>query len=170
MADKEVVTKEILEHRGIFNLSDLYTYAHNWLRDENYGVTEDKYNEKILGNGSKDIDIEWTTWKKWSDYIAIELKIKFEIRGASEVEVEIDGVKQKAYKGNIRVETKGNLVRDPESKYDTSPWWRTVRDIYNKFIIPAKIDAMQDKVREEVFKFKDNIKAFLDLVGKRTRA
>lgn len=169
MADKEQVTKETVEHRGVYNLSDVYSYSHGWLKDENYGVTEDKYSEKILANGSKDIDIEWTAYKKWSDYLAIEHKIKFEIRGMTDVEVEIDGTKQKSNKGNIKVEIKGMLIRDPESKFDTSPFWRAIRDTYNKFIIPARIDAMQDKVRDEVLKFKDSIKAFLDLEGRRIR-
>lgn len=169
MVDREQVTKETAEVKGIFNLPDTYTFAHNWLRDENYGVTEDKYSEKVLANGARDIDIEWTAWKKWSDYLAIELKIKFEIRGAAEVEIEVDGIKQKSYKGNIKTEVKGNLVRDPESKFDTGPFYRFLRDAYNKYIIPARIDAMQDKVREEVLKFKDSIKAFLDMTAKRNR-
>ena len=62
---------------------------------------------------------------------------------------------------------KGVLVRDPDSAWDAKPFYKFIRDVYNKYIIPGRVDVMEDKVRSDVKDFKEQIKAFLELSGKR---
>ena len=101
MADKEQIIKEKVAHSGIFTFSDLYSYMHDWLKEEEgYGVIEERYSEKVSG-ASREIDVEWSAAKRISDYFKIELKIEFEVNGLTDVEVEIDGVKKKSQKGKI---------------------------------------------------------------------
>ncbi len=166
MADKEQVIKEQLEHNGIWSFSEFYSYAHSWFKNEGYGVMEDKYNEKVSGD-SRDIAIEWIISKGISDYFKVEIKIRFDITGLKDVEAEIDGKKKKTNKGRIWLEIKGYLVKDPGSKWDVTAGWRFMRDFYNKYIIPARVDDMQNKVRSDVREFKDSLKAYLELLGKR---
>ena len=166
MADKEEVIKERIEHSGIFDFSAFYSYVHEWFKEENYGVVEEKYNEKISGN-TRDIKFEWLATKKISDYFKSETKLRFDITGLTDVEVEIDGTKKKTNKGRIWLEIKGNIIRDPESKWDVSPFFRFLRDFYNKYIIPARVDKITDRIKDDVRDFKDDLKAYLDLTGKR---
>ncbi len=166
MAEKEQVLKEKVTYSGVFDFKGFYACAHKWLKDENYVVVEDKYNEKVSGN-AKDILIEWTASKKLSDYFKLEFKIKFDIMELSEVELETDGKKKKANKGKVEVEIKGNLIRDPESKWEEAPVWRFLRDTYNKYVIPKRVEDMQDRVDTDVKAFKDELKAYLELLGKR---
>ena len=167
MAEKELIIREKMDHSGIFNFSDVYTYAYRWLNDEEkYGVTEEKYSEKVSG-GAREITIEWVAIKKMSDYYKIELKIKFEITGLTDVEVEIEGKKQKMNKGKVAIDIKGNLIIDPDSKWDTTAFTRFMRDFYDKYIIPRRIDNMKDLVFAKVADFKDSIKSILELTGKR---
>src|SRR5438093_76771 len=105
MAEKNLQVKEKIEHSGIFNFADLYGFTYGWLKDHNYGVSEDKYGEKISGN-NKDIDVDWKATRKISDYFKIEHAIKFEVKGLSDVEVEIEGKKQKTNKGKVTIELK----------------------------------------------------------------
>ncbi len=167
MAEKDRIIKEKVEHFGLFDFKGFYGYAHSWLDDEEgYGVTEEKYSEKVSGN-SRDITIEWKATKKLSDYFKIEIKIEFEVKDLTDVEVEIDGKKRKMNKGKVKVEITGNLVKDPESKWDTSPGTRFLRDIYNKYIVPKRIESMEERVESNVKDFKEELKAFLELTGKR---
>lgn len=167
MADKDLVLKEKVEGSGLFDFPALYKFAYSWLREqEGYGVVEEKYAENITG-GSRNIDIEWTATKGFGDYFKIQIKLKWEVKGMSEVEVEVDKVKKKMNKGKVTIEFKGELVRDPESKWETTPFYRFLRETYNKYIIPSKIDDMRLKVMSEVRTLKDEIKALLDLSGKR---
>lgn len=166
MAEKEQVIKEKLEHSGLFDFKSFYSYGHSWLSEENYDVVEDKYNEKVSGN-SREITIEWAASKKLSDYFKHEIKIKFEIKELVEVEVEIDKKKKKMNKGKISVEFKGNLIRDPESKWDSTPFYRFIRDVYNKYVVPARVDSSAGKLTSDVIKLKEEMKAFLELIGRR---
>ncbi|MBX4196067.1 hypothetical protein KW805_00575 [Candidatus Pacearchaeota archaeon] len=167
MAEKELILKEKVENSGLFDFAALYGFAHSWLKDqENYGVVEEKYSEKVSGN-SRDIDIEWKATKGLSDYFRVELSVKYEVRGLTDVEVEMEGSKKKMNRGKVSVEIKGTLIRDPDSKWENSPINKLMRDIYNKYIIPSRVKDMKDIVRGDVMGFKDNLKAFLDLTGKR---
>jgi hypothetical protein len=166
MSEKDEIIKEKLDFNGLFKFADLYEQAHTWFNEESYGVVEDKYAEKISGN-TKEIDVEWKCTKQISDYFKIDTKVKFEVKNLVDVEVEIDGKKKKMQQGKVKIEIKGNLIKDVQSNWDTSPYWRFMRDVYNKYIVPQRVDSMEDKVKSDVKEFKDEMKEYLDLTGKR---
>jgi len=166
MADKDLVLREKVEHTGLFDFKGLYTYAHSWFKEERYGVDEEKYAEKVKGN-KRDIDIEWKVTKDVSDYFKIEYKVKFRIAELTDVEVEIDGEKKKMNQGNIEIDIKGALIRDPTSKWDATPFYRFIREVYNKYVIPARVDQTKDILKDDMIKFKDDIKAYMELLGRR---
>ena len=167
MAEKQQAIKEKIEFSGLFDFKALYSFAHSWFKEGRYGVTEEKYSEKVTKENKKDIEIEWLASKDISDYFKVENKIKFEISGLSEVEAEIDGKRKKMNEGRISIEITGTLIKDKDSKWDTSPMYRFMRDVYNKFIIPFRINELKGELTNDVISFKEEIKAFLDLTGKR---
>ena len=167
MVEKDQIIKEKLDHSGIFNFAEFYTFAHTWLKDNLYGVNEERYSEKVSG-AARDISFEWKASKKVSDYFKIEHTIRFEITGLSEVEVEIDGKKKRTNKGKIAMEIKGVLIKDPKNTWDeTKPFFKFLRESYDKYIIPSRIEAMENKIETDVRAFKDEVKAYLELTGKR---
>ena len=166
MTERDLLIKEKVENRGIFDFKGLYRFAHNWFKDEGYGVDEDEYVEKVSGN-SRDIDIKWKATKKLSDYFKVEHLIKFKIEKLTDVEVEIDGEKKQTNKGKVEVEIKSSLVSDPESKWDKSPTQRFLRDVYSKYIIPTRVDNVKNEVIGDAQKFKEELKSCLELMGKR---
>ncbi len=166
MAEKFILVKEVLEHSGIYGFSELYEYLYRWFKEESYGVIEEKYNEKVSGT-TRDISVEWKCTKGLSDYFKMEIFVKIEAGGISDVEVEIDGKKKKMNKGRLRIEFKGTLIRDPDSKWDASPFYTFLRQAYNKYIIPGHVETQEDKVKEDVRDVKESLKSFLELQGRR---
>lgn len=166
MAERDQIAKEKVEYSGLMDFPAIYSFAHSWFKQEGYGVNEDKYSEKVSGE-KRDINIEWKATKKISDYFKVEFKVGFEISDLTEVQVEIDGQKKKMNKGKIVVEITGTLVKDHESKWESSPFQRFWRDVYNKFIIPGRISAVEGMVAGKLVDFKDQIKNLLELIGKR---
>ncbi len=166
MADKDKVIKEKVDHSGIFDFPSLYSYAHDWLNEEGYGVVEEKYSEKVSGTG-REINIEWKASKKITDYFKIEMDIEFEIKEMTDVEAEIDGKKKKMNKGKLSLELTGNLIKDHESKWEGSPLNTFLRGIYNKYIIPSKVKSIESKIENDVKELKEQIKSFLSLTAKR---
>lgn len=166
MAEKDQVVKEKVDHSGIFDFPAFYSFAHGWLRDEGYGVVEEKYSEKVSDKG-RDINIEWKASKQINDYFKVDIGIKFEVKGLVEVEAEIDGKKKKMNKGSIMAELKGTLVRDPDSSWEETPFSRFIHGIYTKYVIPGRVDAMQGRVFGDVTDLKEEMKSFLSLTAKR---
>ncbi len=166
MADRENVVKEKIDHSGIFDFKAVYSFAHSWLKDEDYGVVEDKYSEKISGN-SRDIGIEWSVKKEINEYLRMDWAIEFEVKGLTDVEVEIDGERKRMNKGKISITIKSAIVTDAENKWEANPFYKMLRDFYDKFIIPHRIKKTKDKIEEDVKSFKEEIKALLELSGRR---
>lgn len=166
MAERDMLLKEKVDHTGLFDFKGFYKFAHRWFNDEGYGVVEEKYSEKVSGN-ARDLVIEWKASKPLSDYFKIEHKIKFTIEKMSDVEVEIDGEQKQMNKGSVEMEIKANLVTDPNSKWDKTPFYRFLRDLYSKYIIPSRVDALENKVKGDAQTFKEELKGYLEIYGRR---
>jgi len=168
MVDKKQVIKEKVDYQGVFNFKDFYKYAHQFFKNENYdAVIEEKYEEKLASPDERNIKIEWNAQKSISDYFKIRIDAKFEITNMINVEVEIDGKRKKMNKGGISVDIKGTLIRDPESKWEVTPFYKFIREIYDKYIIPTRIAQQEEKVSSDVIAFKEHLKSFLEIYGKR---
>jgi len=167
MSEKDQIIKEKLDHAGIFNFAELYTYMHVWLDDNLYGVNEEKYSEKLSG-AAREISFSWKATKQISDYFKIEHTIKVGVKGLTEVEVEIDGKKKKMNRGKISIDISGVLIKDPKSAWDeSSALYKFLREVYDKYVIPQRISDIEDKIVGDVRAFKEEIKAYLELTGKR---
>ncbi len=167
MADKELLIKETVEHTGVFSFSGLYSFIHSWLKDqEGYGVVEGKYVEKVSGN-TKEINVDWTASKVMGDYFKVELGITLKASDLTDVEVESDGKKKRMNKGKVSVDIKGTLIKDYKSQWEEKPMNKFLRDVYNKYIIPQRIDGMEGKVMGDVKGLKEKVKNYLELSGKR---
>lgn len=166
MAQKDQIIREKMSHSGVFSFGTFYGFMHGWLKEEGYGVTEEKYGEKI-GGDSRDISAEWKATKDLTEYFRIELKIKMEVKGLTDVEVEIDGQKKQMQRGSVELDMQGFLIRDPSSEWDKKPGLRFLRDVYNKYIIPKRFEDMKEMTDKVIKDLKEELKAFLELSGRR---
>jgi hypothetical protein len=166
MADKDVIISEKVQNVGIFNFKDMYAYAFSWFQEEEYGLVEEKYKEKVAGD-TREIEIVWNAEKKISDYFKIQIKIEYLLVQLKDIEVEIDGKKSKTNKGELEMKIKGVLIKDPNSSWDASPLTVFLRDIYSKYVVPGRIEAMEDKVFEDVQDLRDQMKEFFELSSSR---
>ena len=101
------------------------------------------------------------------DYFVKELRFKFEIKDLTEVEVEMDGKKKKMNKGKVTIEIKGTLIKDPDSKWEISSYYRFWRDVYNKYIFLKELTAWKEQISGDVIGLKEELKAYLELSGRR---
>lgn len=167
MAEKETVFSSKIKYNGILSFKDFYKFCFDWLEEETgLDMEESVYNEKISGS-SKEVRVEWKGKDKMTDYFRFDIKVEFLVLGLSEVEVEHEGTKIKTNKGSVEVKVKGILVRDYDGKYETSAFNKTLRAIYEKWVIPSRIDEYEGKIAGACDEFLGQAKAYLDLEGKR---
>lgn len=167
MAEKEQVFSSKIKYDGVFNFGDFYKFCYDWLVDETgLNMSEAKYVEKISGD-SKNLDIEWEGFRKLTDYFKFEVKIAFKIIRLEKTEITQGGVKIKTNKGNVELKAKGTLVRDYAGKFETSGTNKFLRSIYEKWVIPSRVDEYEMYVISKCDEFLNEAKAWLDLEGKK---
>ncbi len=156
-----------MKYRGIFSFKDFYKFCYDWLTEETgLDISEDKYSEKLTGN-SKDLDIKWTGERKVTDYFKFEIKVVFEIRNLTEVEIEQGGAKVKTNQGEIKAKVSGTLIRDYDGKFEKDAFRKFLRSIYEKWIIKSRVDQFEEKLFGDCDEFLAQAKAYLALEGKR---
>jgi hypothetical protein len=167
MAEKDKIFSTTTKYVGIFNLSNLYKFCYDWLSEEtDLIVAEKKYTEKLKGT-DKDVEIEWEGTRKVNDYFKRQVDVKFTIKGLKKVDVNKGGKTVSTNEGEVKMEVKGILVRDYDSKFEVSPFYKFLRATYDKWIIPSTVEALKDKLAEDCVEFLEQTKAYLDLEGKK---
>ncbi len=164
MAETDTILTQKVKRSGVFDFKDLYQMVYRWYVDEGYDVEEEKYQENVSGD-AKDIEIEWGTEKKISDYFKIKMKLTWRIIRMTDVEVDRGGRKEKMNKGNFEIKIRGDLVRDWDSKWDKSWMTKFFRGIYDKYIIWGNRKQYEGKVASDVDDITEQIKAFLTISG-----
>ncbi|MDD5012437.1 MAG: hypothetical protein PHQ66_02215 [Candidatus Nanoarchaeia archaeon] len=167
MAEKDKVFSSKIKYGGVVNFADFYKFCYQWLKEEmGLAVSEDKYSEKLSGD-SKNIDVEWTGTREMTDYFKFEAKVSFKVIGLTNIEVTQDGKKVKTNKGSVEVSIKGTLVKDYKGKFEKSAFQKFMRGVYEKMVIPSRVNEYQGKVNGDCEEFLGQAKAYLDLEGKK---
>ncbi len=167
MPEVDKIYSSKVKYNGVFNFSDFYRFCYGWMKDEmGFDVAEDQYSEKIKGD-SKDIEFKWKGSKNVTDYFKFEVNAEFRILGLKRVEVVQNNVKVKTNEGNVEVKCSGNLIKDYDAKFERNAFQKVLRGIYEKWIIQSKINEYKDKLASSCDEFLAQIKAYLDLEGKK---
>ena len=168
MAEKEIICSSSMQSTGFFQFSDFYKFCYDWLIEETELeiFSEDKYKEKLIGD-AKDIEIKWTGIREVTDYFKFQVEVKFDVKGLKNVEVTQEGKKVKMNQGRVKVEVKGILVRDYKGKFETNAFYKFWRGIYEKWVIPSRIEQFEARLAGDCNEFLNQAKAYLDLEGKK---
>ena len=162
MAQKDFVASAIkVKQRGIFDLDELYLLLYKWFELYGYDFQEEEYRD-IEKEGKKNLEIRWYAEKKIDDYIKFVMKISMMIVGLEEVELEEEGIKRKSKKGTIEIRFDAYLLKDYEDRWQGSAI-KFLREVYDKFIIKGRIESLEEELHDNLYKFIDELKAFLNM-------
>ncbi len=166
MPEKDTIFSSKVKYGGIFLFKDFYRFCYDWLTDETgLYISEDGYTEKLSGD-SKNLDIKWTGTRKVTDYFKFEIKIAFRILELTNVEINQNNTKIKTNKGGVEIRIKGTLVKDYQGKFEINAFQKFLRAIYEKWVIPSRIEEFEEKLIGDCDEFLSQAKAYLDLEGK----
>ncbi|MBI3623645.1 hypothetical protein HY212_06230 [Candidatus Pacearchaeota archaeon] len=165
--NEETVFSSRIRYSGIFTFKDFYQFCYDWLVEESeLEIKETKYSEKLVGE-SKNIEVEWEGTKKITDYFKFKVKVAFKVEGLTKIEMNQEGTKTSTNKGKIDIGIKGILIRDYEGKFEKSAFNKFWRDVYEKWVIPSRIEDLQGKLAGYCDEFLAQAKAWLDLEGRK---
>lgn len=162
MAIKHKVSEGIVKSTSLFDFKETYKFIFAFLSDYGYDVKEKSYSEKIKPEG-KEIEIKWDAGKNITDYFKFVVEIDWLIVGMAAVELQKEKIKIKLNRGDIRIRVRGFLERDYERKWETTPFLRFIRDVYDKYIIKNRIGELETMIREETDELIAQLKSYLAL-------
>ena len=156
------VAKMKTKGKGVFDMGELYQNMKFWLDFQGYGdhektFKEEKYVERIKGD-SKQIEIRWRAEKEVNEYVSYVINVSFFILGLKSAEIEKDGKKIGTQKGEVEMRFGADVILDRKGTWN--PFFRS---IYNKFIIPERIDAHKTELYDKVYTFYNEVKSYLDI-------
>lgn len=165
--EKDTIFSSKINYTGLFVFRDFYRFCYDWLTEEwGLDIAEEQYIEKIQGT-SKEIEFKWVGEKVVSDYFKFDVSIGFKIKGMQDVEVTQDKLKKKMNKAGVEIKISSSIIKDYQGNFETSVFKRFLRGIYEKWVISSRIGQYGDQLVEKSDEFLSQIKAYLDLEGKR---
>ncbi len=167
MVEKEQIFVSQVKSTGLFNFKQYYKFCYEWLTDETeLDVAEKKYKEKLAGD-TKTIEVKWEGVKKVTDYFQYIVKATFFLTDIKKVEVQKGNIKTLMDKGAVKLTVKGILARDYMGNFEGSAFRRFMRSVYDRWVIPSRIEQLEDKLAGKCDEFLNQAKAYLDLEGKK---
>lgn len=124
-----------IERDGIFDMKRLYKQMRDWFEENNYIYMEKENTTNVKDKGTE-IKLTMTGERKVTDYFKFEIEAKFLIVETQKVKVkdkELD-------KGKMIVFVKPIIYFDYRNIWSKNKFSKTLRYIYNNFIIKKKID------------------------------
>lgn len=170
MAERKIIVDKLrLTYEGLFSVSELFKLIDIYFREKGYDKRERLNHEKVTPEG-KLIILEIQPWKKYTDYVKSEIKIRIVMSNIKEVEVEREGVKIKLNQGKVQIVFDGHLTTDYENRWESKPFFYFLRTIFDKYIYRIYTDKYEGHVIEDVNQIHDRIKGFLNLYRYTTEA
>lgn len=147
-----------LVFKDVFSLEYLYKLIHEWLLEYEYAPSDDSefgevyYLQRENPKTGRNISIRWRLSRPakedTSGLFRYDIDIDFTILGIKQVEVPHKGKKLVMDKGEIEIQCRGNLVMDPEGKWEKNAFLKP----FKKFIIYKFLKKRYDRHRFEVYK------------------
>lgn len=166
--EQDKVFSNSVKYSGILPFKKFYAFCYEWLTEQTgLIVVERQYEESVKGD-KKDIKFKWECFRKLTDYFKFDAEIDMSSYGWEKVKMSKNGETIETDRiGTMTFKVDGILTRDYESKFETSALSKTMRAIYEKWIIPSRVDEFQTRVIQGCDGFLGQVKAYMDLEGRK---
>ena len=150
--DKAVPTPaSYIRYKGVWDMQDLYESMVGWFRERKYKFHEKIYKHKHPSPFGVERQYMWFAERKEGDYEQVQYNIYMHTYDAHDIGVVMpDGSKKEYTKGRLWIELKVSFHFDWEKRWDSTSFYRTLKDFYNRYIIRKKyMEGYGPKFRDE---------------------
>lgn len=157
-----VIQNQIIKHRGLFNFDTLLEGAPDWMGKHNYDFFQKAHSQKKKPGGGY-LEATWVAERKVTEYVKFEISVDFWIRDISDVAVEKAGKTVKMSKGNVEITFSSKMVKDYDKRFSDVPgsFSHFLKEMYERYVIKAKLEALEDKLLFETQDLIEHMKKFL---------
>ncbi len=127
-----------IRHIGMADVSKILKDVYTLLEKNDYKPKEGSFKQKSSGPGEWYIEVEHSGEKKVSPYIVYRVTVNYFFMDTKDVEVKKEGKTLKVQKTRCIIKIYGEVVTDPEDKFNTK-LTKFLRHIYDKYIIKNQL-------------------------------
>lgn len=167
MVEKNRVIQKQFAYQGLFVYRELFRLLDFWMRDKFYDKKEKGNAEYRYPDSTKQISILFEPWKKVTDYYKIGLRIEVLVKGMREVEVELDGKKQRLNQGLIEVTLTGFLVHDYENRMEKRATLLFLRDLFGRYTYAHVTKKYTEMVVDDLTDLENTLRSYLNTFTKK---
>ncbi|MAG39296.1 hypothetical protein CMO90_04390 [Candidatus Woesearchaeota archaeon] len=157
-----IIDGKKLEYEGLFEPKELYTVIDQEMQQHGFDKNEVLNSEHVYQN-SKQLEMVLRPYKKLSDYVKVEIKIKITAKNLKNVEIKKKGLTKKFYKGNIEIIFTSYLITDYENSWEMKPFYYFMRMIMDKFIYKNYIDEAKSEIITITNGLYEEIRSYLNM-------
>ena len=142
-----VVVGETLEYEGLFSMREVFRIIDKYFRQRAF----DKkiiFDEEYMTPNGKYVHVKMEPYKKWDDYIRMQVRLWIYGKNLVDVEKEVEGTKIKTNHGKLVIVFDSFIQTDYRNRWDNPPIYFLLRSLMEKYIIGGRI-----KYWEEVSKY-----------------
>lgn len=159
----KVATPIVIRYVGVFDWEGLYRMMQAFFTKKGWDFNEKKYKHKPWNYAGDEVEIEWESYKKITEYFKDWVYVSIYI-----IEFNKTGQKgpkgQDLYKGRLKITLQAELETDYADDFEKSKYWQLMRTFLNKWVLKKEIDFKHDsRLYYEVYGMHQKIKKFLKM-------
>ena len=163
MAETQIVVDgKRLEYEGLFDPKELYAVIDELMQQHSFDKNEFMNSEHVYKD-SKQLDMDLRPYKKFSDYVKAEIKIRIKATNLKFVEVEKNNVKKKYYHGKIKIVFVTYLITDYENAWEMKAFYFLLRMLVDKFLYKSYINEAKKEAVSLTNETYDEIRSYLNM-------
>ena len=159
---KTVVDEEEIQYEGLFDLKGLYRMVDKWFADRGFDKTELKNYEEVYEDG-RQVTLEMIPYKKITDYVKMEVRIRGYFTQLQDVQVEKNGVVLNLVKGKASLLFDAYMTTDYENTWETRAVFHFFRTLFDKFIYKQYTEASEGTIAQHCRDVMYETKSFLNM-------
>jgi hypothetical protein len=132
-----------------YNQKELYKYLQQWFEERHYLVVENEYDEKISGEGKRNINFSWWLEKKAELLTKLVMELSFSSESTDTQVTSEDGTIKTVQKGTVKVSIRAFVFRDAESDWKihkASPERTLIRELFDKIVKKPRLLKYQEQL------------------------
>src|SRR3989338_3993837 len=153
--------KEV-EYEGLMDARKLCSIVYHWFKEHHYNLVEAFNFEQIFEEG-KQMEVKLAPFKRYDDYTKSEIKTTMVFSQLKEVDVDLNGVKRKLWKGKLMIKFTATLITDAHNRWNETPFLFFFRVLMDKFIIKSHVNRAEGECQSDCEALIDEVKSFLNL-------
>lgn len=163
MAEKQLVLDGVeVNYEGIFDVDQLLKSIDRYSSEKGYAKSEKERKEKVTASG-RELYMELRHTKAKTPYFVLMIKMRLHVTNLKDIDVEVDGRKEKLNKGKVNIIFDGWTTSDFGERWTQKPFYYFLISLYERVGHKIKMDKYYGELISDCHYVRDNLKAFLDL-------